>query len=541
MASINIFKINSDPQISQAFDNLLNKFRIVGTPKPINNPSGKTYKVTLYTGETKQKKELSWKWAFDEFEKQAPTPPTQPKGILVVESEEFRYCVTFGSSFISVDAYCEREFGFNFAKKLHILETKTATKVSPGLATNKTINTYLNQQELDHESNEAFAKIKLVCDQPSQSTLYRPTISIGQSIRFETQNNPCTLQIVTQLIEHVESYIKNQPDITSIPVFQEIKDKSITKRLDDILIQGILEGTATISNPELSVYGATEILNNTDQKFLLKSGRHRWEVTEINIQTLKELCEKFGLNFDKEVLNFNVEFFNQDECVKSTKIKTLIDFICDDESSVLSNGKWYRYNTDFFEYLDREIAQLDVEYKPEADFSEEKRKDFIDQKIFDLKDDPKFKNKSEEEIRSQLTKSQYNELVFNCLRERDHYTLLDRNLSVIHGHKFEMADLKKDGMLIAVKMGNGSAKLSYAIDQSISSMKLYRNDKKLISDEITTFALWFVLKHSHIEGDDNIPDLRKLKMLSLKMKIIDWVKTVKKYNFQPKIFISYMQ
>ena len=306
MASINIFKIHSDPQINQAFDSLLNKFRIVGAPKLVGNPSGKTYKVTLYTGETKQKKELSWKWVFDEFEKEAPTPPTQPKGILVVESEKFRYCVTFGSSFISVDAYCEREFGFNFAKKLHILETKTATKVSPGLATNKTINTYLNQQELDHESNEAFAKIKLVCDQPSQSTLYRPTISIGQSIRFETQNNPCTLQIVTQLIEHVESYIKNQPDITSIPVFQEIKDKSITKRLDDILIQGILEGTATISNPELSVYGATEILNNTDQKFLLKSGRHRWEVTEINIQTLKEFCEKFGLNFDKEVLESKV-------------------------------------------------------------------------------------------------------------------------------------------------------------------------------------------------------------------------------------------
>lgn len=541
MSTINIFKINPDPQINQAFDSLLNKFRVIGAPKLISNPNGKTYKVTLYTGETKQKKELSWKWVFDEFKQEAPQPLTQPKGILVVESKEFRYCVSFGSSFISVDGYCEREFGFNFAKKLHILETKTATKVSPGLVTNKTINTYLNQQELDHESNEAYAKIKLVCDQQSQDVLYRPTISIGQSIRFETRSNPCTLQIVTQLIEYVEFCIKNLPDVTPIPVFQEIKDKAIIKRLDDILIQGILEGTATISNPELSVYGATEILNNTDQKFLLKSGRRSWEVTEINTQTLKEFCEKFSLNFDKEILNFNIEFFNQDECVRSTKLKNLIDFICDDESSVLSNGKWYRYNTDFFDYLDREISLLDIEYVPSANFSEKNRKDFIDQKMLDLKNDPKFKNESEDEIRTQLTKSQYNEFIFNSLREQEQYTLLDRKLSVIRDHKFEMADLLKDGMLIAVKMGTGSAKLSYAIDQSINSMKLYRNNKELVSDEITTFALWFVLKHDHIEDDDNVPDLRKLKMLSLKMKIIDWVKTVKKYNFLPKIFISYMQ
>lgn len=46
-----------------------------------------------------------------------------------------------------------------------------------------------------------------------------------------------------------------------------------------------------------------------------------------------------------------------------------------------------------------------------------------------------------------------------------------------------------------------------------------------------------MLKHDPIEGDGNVPDLRKLKMLSLKMKIIDWVKTVKNTTSTQKFLL----
>ena len=46
-----------------------------------------------------------------------------------------------------------------------------------------------------------------------------------------------------------------------------------------------------------------------------------------------------------------------------------------------------------------------------------------------------------------------------------------------------------------------------------------------------------MLKHDPIEGDGNVHDLRKLKMLSLKMKIIDWVKTVKNTTSTQKFLL----
>ena len=44
----------------------------------------------------------------------------------------------------------------------------------------------------------------------------------------------------------------------------------------------------------------------------------------------------------------------------------------------------------------------------------------------------------------------------------------------IGGCNIEIMDLYKDGMMCAVKIGSASSKLCYAVDQSLTALKLYK-------------------------------------------------------------------
>ena len=66
------------------------------------------------------------------------------------------------------------------------------------------MSTFTNQTELDHESNEAYLKIKLTSNLSEDFKLFRPTVAIGQSICFDIGSEDNTLLRITQLIDYVE-------------------------------------------------------------------------------------------------------------------------------------------------------------------------------------------------------------------------------------------------------------------------------------------------------------------------------------------------
>lgn len=108
--------------------------------------------------------------------------------------------------------------------------------------------------------------------------------------------------------------------------------------------------------------------------------------------------------------------------------------------------------------------------------------------------------------------------------------------------KYEMMDLYKDGMMCAVKIGASSSKLCYVIDQSISSLKLLKKEKKsdMQSPEITKVVLWLILEtKSHIEDENGIPQLSKLRMLMFKNRLNEWKREVRNRGLEPEIFINY--
>ena len=541
MGYINLFKINAS-QTSE-FEKMLGDEIMIGDSKTLNSPSvkDKTYTIRFYALKNKSgdvNKELAWKWLYDEFETEPPPLSKFPKDILVITNnvDSCCYCVTFGNAFFKIDKYCERDFAFSFARKINFKETRTSTKQSPGLRRNKIISTYRDFNGLDLESSEAFAKLKVVCDLEDNFLLYRPTLSIGQSIRFETGEKRDSLFKILQLIEHVEYVLNTKKDINHLPLFREIKDTNKIQQLDDFLIQQIESEEINIFASELEVYGSTEVINNADNKYAIKFQRNRLDVNEVTVETIKEFCEKFNFPFDQNILNFHVTYYKEQNSLFTRSLKELVEAVCDKEYAVLSKGKWYEYNRDFIDFLDESMSYIDVEYVKDADLSSEVISNFQNEKFCSEKDTDRYKGMTEKEIRKSISNRYYPEMIFNLLREQEHYELLDRKTIIIQNHKVEIADLYKNDTIYAVKLGSGSEKLSYAIDQSLTSLRL----RSGWPSEVKTIALWFVLDHSHIEDENGRPDLKKLQMLTLKMKIDDWSKEVIRKKLTPKVFISYL-
>jgi hypothetical protein len=92
--------------------------------------------------------------------------------------------------------------------------------------------------------------------------------------------------------------------------------------------------------------------------------------------------------------------------------------------------------------------------------------DYIDLVFSIEKDNEEYKDKKDESIKSSLSKKYYSERVFNLLMERDYgFKNYDRKYRWFGGHEIEIMDLYKDNRMFAVKIGNSSAKLCFAIDQ----------------------------------------------------------------------------
>ena len=149
-----------------------------------------------------------------------------------------------------------------------------------------------------------------------------------------------------------------------------------------------------------------------------------------------------------------------------------------------------------------------------------------------------------------LTKNKlYRENAFNQLREEDGFFSLDRTIEKINNNRFEPMDLYKDHTMYSVKIGNSSGKLTYVIDQSLTSLKLYdsgeltsikKDNKEIPLPKIENICIWIILeREKHIEDEHGNTDLSKLNMISLKASIANWSREVLLSGKKPIIRINY--
>lgn len=542
MGTINLYKIDGN-RVQELTQELLKKMDQGKTlEKTARAPSGEieTFGLTLYLARPEKRKDISWNWVLDEFEEPAVQMTQAPKGVVLVECDDDTvYAVSFGHSFFTVDKYCDRDFGFEFARRLKYSEIKTTTLTTPSSQRNKTVNTYINYSELEFDSGESFAKLKAKVDLADGFSLYKPAIEIGGSIKFTTLED--SLDQVLDLIFHVDHTIRNCDETCKIPVFSRIKDGEVIQRLNDRLRASLYKDPGQVNISELDIIGATEIFNNNDGEFELKYKRYSKKVTSLTNEELEQFCRENNLDFRAVMLDITVVSYYNGDTVATKHVKDLIDHTDDAEKALLSKGVWYRHNDDYLAYLRDSIAEIDVEYDPKYDFTTAIHNAFVEARYREEKDDRKYAGKSESAVKDALKRKYYAERAFNLLREaEDGFENFDRESSGVGGAKVEEMDLYKDGKMLAVKIGNTSGKLCYAVDQSLTSLKLYKKGVLTDMKKVDTAVLWLVLERgTHIEDADGKPDLNQLNMLMLKNRLDQWKKEVRLMGIRPLVYVNY--
>lgn len=542
LGNINLYKIDKEKK-ELFFQKLEQKMCYLDTiyfDKQDEQKNIVRYECSLYMSYPNEIKEISWNWVLQEFNQQSIEIPAMPKCIIVIEGQEEKtYAATFGHSYFLVDKFCDRDFGFNFARKLSYDEIKTTTLTTPNSNRNKTINTYINYSELEFDSGESFAKLKAKLKLPKGFTLYKSSIEISSSIRFSAVEE--SMERLIDLILHVEYTLNHEEDKYNIPVFSKVKDTDRLDQLDKDLIEAIQENPSQINISELDIIGVTEIFNHNDSDFILSYRGKKKSIPILSNEEIKLFCEENNWNFSASLLDITVISLYNGFSVETKRVKDLIDYTNDQERCLLSKGVWYQYNEDYLSYLQNSIAEITVEYHPEFDFTSIVHDQFIDRKYKQEKDDPKYAGKSLEEVKKILKKKYYAERAFNLLREESNgFVNYDREEVRVGGSKVEVMDLYKEGMMCAVKIGNASSKLCYAVDQSLTALKLYKKNQLPQMPEITTIVLWFVLERKdHIEDEYGCPQLERLEMLMLKNRLDQWKKEVRLQGLKPLIYINY--
>lgn len=542
MSSINLYKID-EGRLEEFTRDLLKKMNYVKTVERkgrVPNGEVESFGLTLYLARPEQQRDISWNWVLEEFEEAQIKTPLVPKAVVLVEcDDESVYAVSFGHSFFTVDKYCDRDFGFEFARRLKYKEIKTTTLTTPSSRRNKTVNTYINYSELEFDSGESFAKLKAKVDLADGFPLYKPAIEIGSSIKFATPEE--SLDQIVSLVIHVKDTIQNHPETCKIPVFSRIKDDEVIQCLNNRLKTSIKDNPGQVNISELDIIGATEIFNNNDSEFELRYHNASKKVTSLSNEELQLFCRENALEYSAVMLDILVISYYNGTSIDSKFVRDLIDYTDDEEKALLSKGVWYKFNDDYLAYLRDSVAEIDAEYHPEYDFTAAIHNAFLEKKFADEKDSPQYAGKSATQIQKSLKQKYYAERAFNLIRaSEDGFQNFDRAFTGIGGSSVEEMDLYKDEKMLVVKIGNTSAKLCYAVDQSLTSLKLHKKGELPGMPKVTTAVLWFVLeRETHIEDADGKPDLNQLRVLMLKNKLDQWKKEVRLMGIRPLVYVNY--
>ncbi len=539
MGQINLYKIDINKH-EDFFENLNEKFECIGTQEYQLIDNEKTvYEVGTYFNMPNTKHNLEWQWILDEYDFGKIETEITPRAILTFQKEEKLYVATYGFAYFMADKFCDVEFAFEFAKRIDFKQIKTTTLTAPNAQRNKMINVYLDYHDLEFDSGESYAKIKAKVKLNDNFTLHNELVEIGHSIKTILSEN--SVDCILKFIEYVETVLKEKIH-HNIPIFSKERDEKKVKELDERLLNQIERDIDCINISELDIIGATEVFNHNDSTFILKYKKGKEEeIDELSKDNVIRFINTNQLQIKKDFLDIKVVSKRNGEPVCTEIMKKLIDYTDDDKRSLLLKGEWYSFNDDYIQYLQDSIFEIPVVYNPMYDFSDSKLKDYVNKKYVEEAGNLEYENLTEKEIRKKLKNKYYAERVFNnVLEEEFDFENHDRNDDETGAGKIELMDLYKDRTMFAVKIGNSSAKLSYAVEQSISSTKMYKHKKLIDMPEIDNVAVWIILKHhKHLPLINDKPDLSKLRMIMLKNRLDSWKKEVRLLGYKPVIYLNY--
>ncbi|RTE02753.1 DUF6119 family protein [Paenibacillus whitsoniae] len=544
MAAINLYKILANKH-NDITDYLRTNYIVIGERQVqvdigIDSETGEiiqaNYQLSLYFGAGTDGKPLSWNWALNLFGHQELSTDGTPKAVIVIQAGENKFAVTFGHSYFRIDQFSDKEWAFEFARRLKYKNVRTTAVTNPNSQRNRTINTYLEYENLDLSSGEALTKLKANIELPVDFELFSDVIEIGNSIRVNSDN--LTLEKIVKIVLFIEDIRMNEEVKVKIPFFKIVKEQEEVQVLKGQMLQDFEINNMSIDFSEYQIY-ATRVVFRDNHEYEYRHKYKQAKCDKVTLETVENFMREHEFSINNDLLDIRVAVFEDGRSIYSTTIEKLIYYTHEQAHALLADGSWYIYNEDYLQYLKDSVAEISAEYEAQYDYSQTAHNEFLEQIFQGERENGEYRDLDDSVIRKKISQKHYKERYYNNWLVDLGFSNFDRELEALGKHRLEVMDLYKENSMFAVKFGKSSGKLCYAVDQSIEAIKAYHRGDIEIEGEIENVYLWLVLERGDLPLIDGQPDINDLNMLILKNKLDQWKKEVRLLGYRPKIKINY--
>ncbi|WP_296789782.1 DUF6119 family protein [uncultured Methanobrevibacter sp.] len=532
MSDISLYKINN---ISKLKSKLIKEgFEKKNNTKKVEIGEGKDkkeYLMEFYYEHGMDLNVVSWHNFAENFDVTPSEVQSNPRAVILIERDESYYAISFGTAYHYVEPLSDKQWAFNFAKRLNYDKINLMATTIPQSKLTKQISSYRNYNETDINVGEALSKITAYMEPDDELIDVGEKLQVGNSLKLKLEKDD--LETVAKTISYIEEVISKADVLWEIPQIVEIKDEKELEKLNAKLKEEICKWSVERQKSNLLDVNNYVVYSNDFKniddfaefqlKYKKKNSKEKAIVEnydDLSMATILKFISSNNIASD-DVLDINIIFSNENEKIQRTLDKIII-YDCIDENCVYEYGKWSRYNQHYIDMVEKEIATIPAKFCPEYRFESDEYDRFITD-------------------RNGSNNKEYNETTFNDYLVKCHdFVNYDKELRRKKGYAVEIMDLYKDGVAYSVKKGSGSQKLSVVVDQSIEGMRFLIKEDTNFANKIETVCIWLILdRKKDIHDENNVADINELDMLMLKTKLVIWAQQMRLWGYKPVIQINY--
>jgi len=495
MARFNVYKIKNEEK-----SNLLQKFNRAGLQEQKSEIiSG--YKLTFYFSENPDEVNIWWVSFYRNF---LPNQLTQLKNkiyfaILLIEKNSDIFAISLGKSHFYIQDYCDQDFGLSMAERIaNEKDVKIKNTKFFKNKRNKVITSYQNNSSIDFESGESMHFLKA---RSINTDKWGKTVSFGQSVLFtlDAEYTRLTLLITDILIE------LSNPIRIKLPKVILITDERELLRLDQKLITAIenKQTNSSIEEGQFTLYGVDFIFFDEYEYSFFISGNFKDKSAKgtLSIERLHEFLSERSLTIRNSLNDLKITVHKEYGRDHSEDFKNYLEYVDENDNVCLIDGKWYKFNESYLEYLKQEVDSVHCDIFIHSD-----------------------KLPKEEEYLEKL--------------KQEGSTIIHTNLETFDKkYSIESGDIVKGDTLYIVKKGQPK-QFNYAIDQAISSMHYLQENNCIITLSNTDYKIKNICLLLLLDRKQDLKHLFELNSLIFHMKIIDWQRSIKNARFIPSVRIE---
>lgn len=492
-----------------------------------------SYQMTFYFSEAIEGSPIWWWETYRDFFRDGLSEPKNlfHFALLIADNPnntDYIYLVSLGKSHFYLSKFIERDFGITMAIRMANEQTVLLKKSRYfNRSKRQEISSYETFIPGSYEAGESVEHLKI---KATDSEVWGDkSIIFADSIQMDVEKSP---EDLSEVFEEIENTLTSSA-LIRLPKLEVIVDDTLCIFLDGLLEQAISNGDGRVVVDEFEVYGIDfcfKFLNYNYQLFVRgDDGKKR---SPKNIGSILEMSDIFlyvqELKPTPKVESIKIQFRIEDKGKFTKSLKEVIDFYVQTESTTyfLREGSWFAFNQVFLDFLKQSLKDIEtIRGDPliESDYLAWK-----EQKIHDIKIGIDRSNK--------LT---YREYYFNEKQSIDNgFELMDRELKYIQSiesgkrkYKLEIADLYKEGEIVAVKISENEKDLIYNIEQSKDALQMIFRKVVQTNKIINRVSLWFVF-------DKPIESITEFNSIQFLLAVSSWQKLVTDYGKSTRIYIS---